>query len=64
MQGVNPVFDTPTAIDDEEKVLVNLTFTLNGEQTQVHGFGSNKENAKKAAAKNAIILLKGNSIAG
>lgn len=64
--GVNPVFDAPTPIDDEEKVLVNLTFTLNGEQTQVHGFGSNKENAKKAAAKNAIILLtnKDNSIAG
>lgn len=64
MQGVNPVFDEPTLIADDENVLINLNFTLNGVETQVHGFGSNKENAKKAAAKTAMILLtnKGDSI--
>lgn len=56
MQGVHPEFETPVEVDD--KVMVNLNFTLNGTKKQVHGFGSNKNDARKAAAKNALHLLK------
>lgn len=61
MDGVNPEFEKPIELDGE--VLVNLTFTLNGQLSQVHGFGTNKHNAKRAAAKAALHQLKVPSLA-
>lgn len=51
----NPEFDEP--IVENNKALVNLRFTCNGEIRLVHGFGDNKENAKRAASKVALIQL-------
>lgn len=53
----HPQYDAPTT-SDIGKVLVNLQFTCNGEIRVVHGFGDNKENAKKAASKVALIHLR------
>lgn len=53
--NANPEFDEP--IPDGNDVLVNLRFTCNGEIRLVHGFGVNKENAKRAAAKLALSKL-------
>lgn len=55
MEGVRPEFESPVEVDD--KMMVTLNFTLKGEKKQVHGFGSNKNDARKAAAKNALHLL-------
>lgn len=62
MSGVNPEFEPPVEVEGEDKVLVNLNFMLNGKLTQVHGFGTNKTNAKRAAAKNALTLLKADTV--
>lgn len=53
--NANPQFDEPSVQDDT--VCVNLRFTCNGEIRLVHGFGSNKDNAKRAAAKLALSKL-------
>lgn len=53
--NANPEFDAPAV--DGDVVLVNLRFTCNGEILLVHGFGANKENAKRAAAKLALSKL-------
>lgn len=53
--NANPDFDLP--IVDGEDVCVNLRFTCNGEILLVHGFGVNKDNAKRAAAKLALSKL-------
>jgi len=37
--------------------MVKLDFMLNGVKKRVHGFGDNKTDAKKAAAKIALRLL-------
>lgn len=37
--------------------MIKLDFNLQGTLTRVHGFGDNKTNAKKAAAKVALRLL-------
>lgn len=36
---------------------VRLQFTCNGQREMVHGFGANKENAKRAASKVAMMKL-------
>lgn len=53
--NANPQFDDPYAEDDV--VIVSLTFTCNGEIRSVYGCGTNKENAKRAAAKLALLKL-------
>lgn len=53
--NANPQFDDPHV--EEDTVMVTLTFTCNGEIRSVHGFGTNKDNAKRAAAKLALIKL-------
>lgn len=55
--NANPEFDDPTVDKELDTVLVNLRFTCNGEIRLVHGFGANKENAKRAAAKLALSKL-------
>lgn len=56
--NANPEFDAPIPNDELNTVLVNLRFTCNGQIFLVHGFGNNKENAKRAAAKIALQKLK------
>lgn len=53
----NPIFDEPVVDRKSGHVLVNLRFTCNGEIVLVHGFGTNKKNAKRAAAKLALQKL-------
>ncbi|KAF7283787.1 hypothetical protein GWI33_022827 [Rhynchophorus ferrugineus] len=52
----------PTFMEAKEvvsgTVMVPLQFVLNGRHREVYGFGSNKTNAKKAAAKLALRQLK------
>lgn len=55
--NANPEFDVPVVDEELDTVLVNLRFTCNGEILLVHGFGANKENAKRAAAKLALSKL-------
>lgn len=50
-----PVFDEPFV--DNDTVLVNVRFTCRNEMMQAQGFGTNKEDAKRAAAKVAILKL-------
>lgn len=52
----NPEFDQPT-VDDNGTVLVKLQFTCNGKIRVVCGLGKNKENAKRAASKVALLNL-------
>lgn len=54
----NPEFDQPIVDEELDIVLVNLRFTCNGEILLVHGFGTNKENGKRAAAKLALQKLR------
>lgn len=51
----NPKYDTP--IIEDNIVMVTLRFTYKYEIMQVQGFGHNKEEAKKAAAKIALNKL-------
>lgn len=37
--------------------MVKLDFMINGSKKRVHGFGDNKNGAKRAAAKIALRLL-------
>lgn len=53
--GANPKFDEPVVEDDF--VMVSVRFTKNGEILSVSGFGQNKEDAKRAAAKIALTKL-------
>lgn len=53
--NAQPEFDEPTV--DGDDVCVQLRFTCNGERRLVYGFGANKENAKRAAAKLALTKL-------
>lgn len=53
--NANPQFDDPTV--NGKIVCVNLRFQCNGEIRSVQGFGVNKDNAKKAAAKLALSKL-------
>lgn len=56
--NANPEFDQPVVDPDGSGyVVVNLRFTCNGEILLVHGFGTNKHNAKRAAAKIALSKL-------
>lgn len=55
--NANPEFDAPVPNEELDTVLVSLRFTCNGEILLVHGFGNNKENAKRAAAKLALSKL-------
>lgn len=54
--GTHPVFGKVTAAAGG-KCMVPLRFMLNGVPTYVHGFGTNKTMAKRAAAKIALKLL-------
>lgn len=54
--NANPEFDEPVV--DGDRTLVSLRFTCNGEILLIHGFGSNKDNAKRAAAKLALLKLR------
>lgn len=54
----NPEFDQPR-VNENGVVLVNLQFTCNGIIRIVHGLGNNKENAKRAASKVALLNLHG-----
>lgn len=53
--NANPEFDD--AVVEDDIVMVGLRFTCNGEILLVHGFGSNRDNAKRAAAKIALQKL-------
>lgn len=53
--NANPEFDDSVVTDDI--VMVGLRFTCNGEILIVHGFGTNRDNAKRAAAKIALQKL-------
>lgn len=52
----NPHFSAPHVEDDI--VMVKLTYTLRNQRLKVCGFGKNKEDAKRAAAKIALSKLK------
>lgn len=54
-KGAQPKFDDPIVQDDF--VMVNVRFTCSGEITSVTGFGQNKDDAKRAAAKMALTVL-------
>lgn len=56
--NANPEFDDPVVNEELDIVLVSLRFTCRGNILLVHGFGANKENAKRAAAKLALSKLK------
>ncbi|XP_052839058.1 endoribonuclease Dicer isoform X1 [Drosophila gunungcola] len=51
----NPVFSSP--IVDQDKVMVSCQFTCMEKTIKVYGFGSNKNQAKLAAAKHALQKL-------
>lgn len=53
--NANPEFDASKV--DDDVVMVPLRFTCNGEILKVHGFGSNRANAERAAAKIALQKL-------
>lgn len=53
--SANPSFDD--AVVEDDIVMVGCRFTCNGEILLVHGFGNNKDNAKRAAAKLALYKL-------
>lgn len=55
--NANPEFDAPVVDKDLDRVMVDLRFTCNGERILIHGFGENKDNAKRAAAKLALTKL-------
>lgn len=55
--NANPEFDVPQELEDMNKVMIRLQFTCNGEILSVYGFGDNKANAKRAAAKIALNQL-------
>lgn len=42
---------------DTGKIMVPLMFQLHGEKKTVYGFGLNKSNAKRSAAKVALKML-------
>lgn len=54
--GANPKFDDPVV--EEDVVMISVRFTCKGQFCRVEGFGKNKENAKRAAAKVALQKLK------
>lgn len=45
------------AVPFEDFVKINLRFTCKSEVFEVYGFGQNKEDAKRAAAKAALLIL-------
>lgn len=53
--NANAKFGEPNVSDGY--FCVPLRFTCNGQQFSVHGFGTNTENAKRAAAKLALLKL-------
>lgn len=53
--GANPKFDDPVVRED--LVMVTVRFTRNHETLTVSGFGQNKDDAKRAAAKIALTKL-------
>lgn len=53
--NANPEFDAVHV--DNEISMIPLRFTCKGEIFVVHGFGTNKDNAKRAAAKLALSKL-------
>lgn len=53
--GANPKFEEPLVEDDI--TMVNLRFTGKHDVMQVQGFGRNKDEARRAAAKTALIRL-------
>lgn len=53
--NANPEFDAETV--DNEITVVPLRFTCKGDIWVVHGIGTNKDNAKRAAAKLALSKL-------
>lgn len=53
--NANPEFDE--AVVEDDITMVGLRFTCNGEILIVHGFGTNRDNAKRAAAKIALQKL-------
>uniref|UniRef100_A0A182J388 Dicer-2 n=1 Tax=Anopheles atroparvus TaxID=41427 RepID=A0A182J388_ANOAO len=52
----NPHFSAPHV--EDEVVMVKLTYSLRNQRMKVYGFGKNKEDAKRAAAKIALSKLK------
>lgn len=53
--GANPKFEEPHV--DDDMTMVNLRFTGKHDVMQVQGFGRTKEEARRAAAKTALIRL-------
>lgn len=55
--NANPEFDESVTSDEDGIVMVPLRFTCNGEIIMAYGFGLNRDNAKRAAAKIALQKL-------
>lgn len=53
--NARPVFDAPFV--DDDIVMINVRFNCRNELMQAQGFGVNKEDAKRAAAKIAVSKL-------
>lgn len=56
-KNATPEFDAPVVDPETNTCMVALQFTCNGERLLVNGFGTNKDNAKRAAAKIALSKL-------
>ncbi|XP_031635095.1 endoribonuclease dcr-1-like [Contarinia nasturtii] len=52
-----PEFEKPQINKESNNVLVSVCFNCNGKKVVKHGFGTNKKNAKRAAAKLALSTL-------
>lgn len=57
--NANPKFDDRVIDKEQDTVTVNVLFTHKEERKMVSGRSTNKKNAKRAAAKMALIILKG-----
>lgn len=53
--NASPEFDDPVV--DDDVVMMKVRFTCNGDILEVYGFGNNKDDAKRAAAKLALTKL-------
>ena len=53
--AANPIFDDPVV--DGDDVMMSVKFNCKGQILQANGFGKNKEAAKRAAAKAALVSL-------
>uniref|UniRef100_A0A1B0GNL2 Uncharacterized protein n=1 Tax=Phlebotomus papatasi TaxID=29031 RepID=A0A1B0GNL2_PHLPP len=58
--GANPTFSAPALSPERDTTEVTVRFVCRNKFMETHGFGTNKSNAKKAAAKAALQYLRKN----